>query len=347
MSGLGSALVVARTAAGITQQQFAAELGITQAALSRYENDLRTIPVPTVAVAAAVLGVTPQLLATASRRGAMAVDAHMRRRATAPATVWHRTEARLNMLRAHTAQVLGEVTLRATKHLPTYDSFDTIPADAARFVRMQWQLPSGPVAGLIQWAEAAGCVIFEEDFGTSRVDGMSQWIDGHPIMLINSTAPTDRKRLTIAHELGHLCLHNEFISENLEGEANDFAAEFLMPEAAIAHQLRDLTVGRLHDLKQVWGVSMQAIIERAFRLGLLTPSKRTNMYKQFSARGWRTREPGGDQLPPEHPALPAQIGSALAARGLSASDIDSMSGFGERATNNPFKVSPRGLSVVN
>jgi Zn-dependent peptidase ImmA (M78 family) len=166
------------------------------------------------------------------------------------------------------------------------------------------------------------------------------------IILVNSTAPTDRKRLTLAHELGHLCLHNEFVSENVEEEATDFAAEFLMPEAAIAHQLRDLTIGRLNDLKHVWGVSMQAIIERAFRLGLLPPTKRTNLYKQFSARGWRTREPGSDVLAPETPTLPATIGSTLADRGLAPADIDAICGFAPGATNNPFRPPLRGLSVV-
>ena len=347
MNGLGEALVVARTAAGFTQQEFADKLGVTQAALSRYENDLRGIPDETLDIAAKTLGITRDLLISARQhRGAMAVDAHMRRRATAPATAWHRTEARLNMLRVHTAHVLGEVRMRASKQLPVYDPIDTSPADAARFVRMQWQIPSGPVRGLIQWAEAAGCVVFEEDFGTSRIDGMSQWIVGHPVLLVNSTAPVDRKRLTIAHELGHLCLHNEFITETVEADANQFAAEFLMPEAAIAHQLRDLTVGRLGDLKQVWGVSMQALIERAFHLRLLTPDKRTLMYKQFGARGWRIREPGSDALPDERPALPATIGTALAARGLTPADIDTIAGFAPDATNNPFKPARRTLSAI-
>jgi Zn-dependent peptidase ImmA (M78 family)/transcriptional regulator with XRE-family HTH domain len=346
--GVGEALVVARTAAGITQQVFADQLGITQAALSRYENNLRGVPDETLDAAAEILGVTRGLLITArEHRGAMAVDAHMRRRATAPATAWHRTEARLNMLRVHTAHVLAEISMRASKQLPVYDPIDTSPAEAARYVRMQWQMPSGPVRNLIQWAEAAGCIVFEEDFGTSRVDGMSQWIVGHPVLLINSTAPVDRKRLTIAHELGHLCLHNEFITETVETDANQFAAEFLMPESAIAHQLRDLTIGRLGDLKQVWGVSMQALIERAFHLGFLTAAKRTLMYKQFSARGWRVREPGSDALLDERPTLQAAIGATLAERGLSPADIDIIAGFQPGTTINPFRPIRRTLTAVN
>ena len=116
-------------------------------------------------------------------------------------------------------------------------------------VRMQWRMPIGPVRGLVRWLEAAGCLVIEEDFGTTHVDGLSQWIDDHPIVLLNSAAPTDRKRLTVAHELGHLTLHSRDISDDVEGDANAFAAEFLMPSETIRPQLRKLTTGRLHDLK--------------------------------------------------------------------------------------------------
>ena len=70
-----------------------------------------------------------------------------------------------------------------------------------------------------------------EDFGLmtggGRVDGLSQWVADSPVMLVNSRAPTDRLRLTLAHELGHICLHSDELGGDPEVEANDFAAEFL------------------------------------------------------------------------------------------------------------------------
>ena len=131
---------------------------------------------------------------------------------------------------------------------------------------MQWRMPIGRVRGLASWVESAGCLIIEHDFGTERVDGLSQWVDDHPLLFINRTVPTDRKRLTIAHELGHLCLHTHEVGEDVEGEANRFAAEFLMPAEVIKPQLRNISLGRLIDLKRLWGVSMQALIERAYTL---------------------------------------------------------------------------------
>jgi Zn-dependent peptidase ImmA (M78 family)/DNA-binding XRE family transcriptional regulator len=340
MGFLGEALITARRAQGLTQEELAKAAGVTQAALSRYENDLREPDREVVARLADALGVTESFLETAGRsRGAMAIDAHMRRQSTVRPTLWQQFEAKLNMYRMHARHLFEEVSMQSDQRIPTFDVIDVSPADAARMVRMQWRIPIGPIRSLTQWAEAAGCLVIEEDFGTPRIDGMSQWIDEHPVMLLNSRAPTDRKRLTLAHELGHLCLHSNYISDDVESEANQFAAEFLMPAEVIRPQIRNLTLGKLVDLKREWGVSMQAIIERANELGVITAPQRTNLYKSLSAKGWRTREPASDELPLEVSRLPQNIGDALLTRGLKTSDIANMAGYKEDDMNHPFQPS--------
>jgi Zn-dependent peptidase ImmA (M78 family) len=348
MMNLGEVLVTARRARGYTQEELAEASGVTQAALSRYENDLRD-PEPDVLVRIAqALGVTEAFLQRASRiRGGMAVEAHMRRRQTAKPTLWRGVEARLNMYRMHARLLFEEVSLHADQQVPRFDLFEMTPSDAARMVRMQWRMPLGPVRSLIRWLEAAGCLVFEEDFGTARIDGMSQWVEDHPIILINRRAPVDRKRWTLAHELGHLCLHSVDISDDVETEANEFAAEFLMPIEVIRPQLSNLKVGKLLDLKREWVVSMQALMERAYGASLLSSAQRSNMYKAFSARGWRTSEPLSEQLPPEHTGLPAAIGEALFNKGLSTEDIADLAGFDSPTQNNLFPVpGPRLRSLM-
>ena len=270
----------------------------------------------------------------------MAVDAHMRKRATAKPTLWKQLEARLNVYRMHTSLLFEEVSLRADQHIPTFDPLDVSPSDAARMVRMQWRMPIGPVKDLIGWVESAGCVVILQDFDTPKIDGMSQWIGGHPVMLLNSETPTDRRRLTVAHELGHLVLHASEVNDEMEDQANEFAAEFLMPFEVIRPQLRNLKVPRLADLKRVWGVSMQSIVERAYRAKLMGATDRTAFYKQMSARGWRTREPGSDDLPPEEPRLLASIAAGLRAKGFSDADIANLAGFSS-AEENTVVVPPR------
>lgn len=347
MIELGEALRVARRAQGVTQEELAERVGITQAALSRYENDLREPASDVVEAFADALGLTPKLLLSGQRiSGAMAVDAHMRRRATAPATAWRRLEARLNMYRLHTRQLMDEVGLRTELTIPLIDPVEADAATAARITRMQWRLPTGPVRNLTRWMEAAGCVVIEEDFGTARVDGLSQWVNDYPVVLINARIPTDRRRLTLAHELGHLVMHSEHMSASSEPEANAFAAEFLMPAEMIRPELRNLTLGKLHDLKRSWMVSMQALIERAWNLKLLSGPDRTRLYKQFSARGWRTREPVSDELPPESPQLAREIGEALATRGLSPDEIAHIAGFSQPSDQNPFQPKERPLRAL-
>jgi Zn-dependent peptidase ImmA (M78 family) len=347
MSGLGDLIITARRARGLTQAQLAPMIGVSQPALHRYEHGLREPEPEIMANLAAALGVTEEFLQHAGKvRGAMAVDAHMRRRATEKATTWQRLEAQLNEYRMHASKLFEEVSLQADQVIPTFDPEGTDPRDAARLLRMQWRMPIGPVRDLTAWLEAAGCVVLFEDFGTPRVDGLSQWVGDHPVMLINNQAPTDRLRWTLAHETGHLCLHANYIGEDPEAEANAFAAEFLMPADVIRPQLRHLTVGKLADLKRQWGVSMQALVERAHQLGVLVAGQRTSMYKQFSRLGWRVREPHSDELAPERPQLPEFIAQTLLAKGLSLEEIAKLAGFADDDHNTMFKPARPALHAV-
>jgi Zn-dependent peptidase ImmA (M78 family) len=344
---LAQTIHTARRARGLTQPEVAEAAGVTQEAISRYENGQRTPDEDVLGRIAAALGVTSELLESAGRmRGAMAVDAHMRRRKTAKPTIWRQLEAQLNMLRLHTRYLFEEVSIQAEQIVPRFDPVETLPEDAARLARMQWRMPVGPVHDLIGWIEAAGCVVIEEDFDTARVDGLSQWVGDHPVVLMNVSSPTDRKRLTLAHELGHLCLHSVEVTEEMETEANAFAAEFLMPAEVIRPQLRNLSIGRLYDLKREWGVSMQALIERAYSLKVMTATQRTSLYKRFSSMGWRTREPISDELPREHARLARHIGSVLVQKGLTAGEIARIAGYAETEKVHPFQPAGPHLRTV-
>ena len=252
---IGEAIMTARVAKGMTQEDLAASTSLTQAALSRYEHDLREPDPEVLKRIADALGVTPELLKRAGRmEGGIAVSSHMRRRATAKATVWKSLEAQLNMVRLHATRLSDELSVNAQLQVPSWDPQDVPPDEAARRLRSMWRMPSGPVHSLSPWLDAAGILVVLRDFGYgSRVDGLSQWADGFPVMLINSTAPTDRLRMTLAHELGHVILHCNDVPMDAEKQANLFASELLMPAQEIRPSLHGLTIGRLGDLKRYWG----------------------------------------------------------------------------------------------
>ena len=90
---------------------------------------------------------------------------------------------------------------------------------------------------------------------------------------------------------------------------------------------------------------MQALIERAYQLDLLSPGQRTSLYKMFSARGWRTREPGSDELASERPQLVHSIGRSLSDRGLNPGEIAAIAGYSDPSHNGLFDG--RGLRSVS
>lgn len=344
---VGDIILVLRRAADITQEELADKLGITQAALSRYENDLREPDGDMLERIGDALGVTADFLRHEFRmHGAIAADAHMRRQKTARPSDWKRVEARLNALRMHSSYLLERVPLRPQNPVIQVDPDERTPEEAATMLRAAWRMPIGPVRKLIRWVESAGILVVAEDFGTHRIDGMSQWAGDHAVIILNAELPTDRKRLTVAHELGHLLMHTNYADLDVEDQANQFAAEFLLPEHVISHQLTNLTLGKLADLKVEWGVSMQAIFERAYRLGRVTAEERQKFYRQMNSRGWKTREPHSDLLPPETPELAASVGRRLDESGLTPQEIRKLVGMtGDHST--PFLALPqRALRVV-
>jgi Zn-dependent peptidase ImmA (M78 family)/DNA-binding XRE family transcriptional regulator len=346
MNGLGDVLAIARKARGLTQTELAEMVGATQPTINRYESGDRDPDKQTLAQLAGCLGVTEELLTHGNRfRGALAVDAHMRRQKTTKASAWRQMEARLNLLRVHASFLFEEVSIASEQHVPAFDPEFTEPEDAAKMVRAQWRMPMGPVVNLTRWMESAGCLVFEEDFGTQRIDGLSQWVDDHPVILINANSAPDRKRLTKAHELGHLVLHSNAPTEHMEDEANRFAAEFLMPADEIRHELRGLDLGKLRELKREWGVSMQALLERAYRMGLVTTDARTKFYKMMNARGWKTNEPDIEFLVAEKPALPVHIGKALRTQGFTDEQAARIAGYAD-PSENPFRPEGSRLRVV-
>lgn len=324
---IGDVLLVLRRARGMSQEELADAAGVTQAAMSRYEHNLREPDVDTQARLADALGVTTQFLSHRfAMHGGISADAHMRRRATAKPTDWKAVEARVNVLRMHSSYLLERVPLTPGNHVPRLDPDEVSPQEAAQLVRAQWSMPMGEVRDLTGWMESAGIVVVSEMMGTTRIDGMSQWAGDHAVVLVNADFPTDRLRLTLAHELGHLVMHTTYQDSDVEAQASAFAAEMLMPAHLIRPQLTNLSLGRLIDLKRVWGTSMQALIERAWHLGMLTKEARTALYKQLGRRGWRTSEPASDELPSETPRLARSIGSRLLEAGLSRDEVCSMIG---------------------
>ena len=127
-------------------------------------------------------------------------------------------------------------------------------------------------------ADALGITIKEERLDDA-VSGSLQKEKGEFYITVNSEHSGNRKRFTIAHEIGHFILHDHLIGEGIydnmayrsddnrknpninqfhETEANRFAASILMPEPLI-NDLRSRGIRTIPGLAAALGVSQQAM----------------------------------------------------------------------------------------
>lgn len=108
-------------------------------------------------------------------------------------------------------------------------------------------------------------------------DGFAGAVDyARKAIFVNASDPYARQRFTIAHEIAHAHLHegssridyrNDFWDEK-EKEANQFAAELLMPKSYFEVAWRRSN-GSLPALTELFGVSSEAVTYRAKNLGLI------------------------------------------------------------------------------
>jgi len=164
---------------------------------------------------------------------------------------------------------------------------------AASEVRSRWELGSGPVVNLLGLLEDMGVVVYETK-GIDGFDGLSGRFGTAPFVAISLDFPADRVRFTAAHELAHILC--EFSgNESPEGMCHSFAAAFLLPKAALekafAPSRRKIGLGELGEVKQAFGISLQAIMYRAQALGFVSDRQLRAFRETVKAKGWTTTEP--------------------------------------------------------
>jgi Zn-dependent peptidase ImmA (M78 family)/transcriptional regulator with XRE-family HTH domain len=305
-------LRMARELRGYNQVELAREVGsVTPASLSQFENGHARPAAPTLRRLSVALRVPLAFFATPARPfSTKAVNGFFRSlRSTAPRDR-HRALAYVQLAYELTLELekfvkLPEVNLPRT-NLPKRSATRNDIASAASKVREAWSIPPGPVDDLVLTLERHGIVTTRFHVGVDDVDAFSVAFPGRPIIVLGADkGHRDRSRFDAAHELGHLVMHSpdQAGSKAIESEADQFAAEFLMPEDDIKNELpsrADWPV--LIKLKAKWHVSIASLIVRARTLDLMDEQAYGQAWKALSARGWRKREPG-DLGPPENPIL--------------------------------------------
>lgn len=172
--------------------------------------------------------------------------------------------------------------------------------DAALSVRREWALGNDPIPNLSELLEERGIKVLAFDLDT--IDGMAarvqrQGRDSAKVIVVKRNTWAERKRFTLAHELGHHVLD---VAPDVDAEkaAHRFASAFLMPadpiRAEVGTHRSSLSLGELVNLKIRFRVSMQALTYRCKDLGIINGPTFSALFDVFEQRGWRKppfREP--------------------------------------------------------
>jgi Zn-dependent peptidase ImmA (M78 family) len=237
--------------------------------------------------------------------------------------------AELNVRLMHLRVFLENVDFNAVISVPSLDieRYES-PEKVAAIVRTHWKLPRGPIKNLTRILEQAGVIVAESDFHGAGVSGVTFAVPGRPpIVLINRDHPADRIRFTLAHELGHLVMH-QFPTPEMEDEANKFASAFLLPPQEIkeAFSGRKVTLELLASMKKEWRVSMQSLLVSAQTHKAVSDNQARYLWQQISMRGWRTREPASLDFPHDPPSvLPTIIKAHVSDLGFDQEELLKMS----------------------
>jgi len=294
-------ITLARESRGLTQGALAKASGVTQSNISRYESGLVAVPEEMLNRLSTALRYPIAFFQQEDQRRPS--DLFYRKRKGLASGLLRKTEARMNIVRMHFERLLRNVDLEVGNTFDCGDPHDinVSPVELATRFRYVWGVPMGPVNNLVALIEAAGGIVVPFPFETPRIDAVSIRGDYNPIFFVNMRVPGDRLRFTLAHELGHVLMHQIPGPED-EQEANAFASAFLLPEDALRPDIRPpVTIRTLAALKAKWLVSMQALVMRARDISRISESAKKRLFIRMSQLGYRKKEPV--PIPPEQPML--------------------------------------------
>jgi Zn-dependent peptidase ImmA (M78 family)/transcriptional regulator with XRE-family HTH domain len=299
----GERLRAARAMAGFSQEELSSRMGgkVTKQAISKYEKGLMMPEASTTLIALSDALAVPvdYFFQTVSREP---LELYYRKRASAGAKAKNALIEKVRD-RLESYQELEELLGAHSKFEIPSGKLNLNTSDgaqaSARAVRRSWGVGSEqPVPGVTRLFEDKGLRLVGLE-GVPGLDGTAGCYAGSPFVAIATDLPNDRIRFTLLHELAHILgwRKDQGRLGHNEKACHAFASEFLLPEEVLRRELSErvrhsIAVPELLQLKEKFGISMQAILFRANAAGILTHSGYRAILRDFGARGWRKNEPG-------------------------------------------------------
>ena len=314
---IGKRIRLARQLAGLTQEGVAtalnqAGISVTKAAISNYETGKREPSARVLLELAGLFGVRTDYFFY--EPDVVVKWLAYRRRSTLAKTIKETLQGYAEDVAALHFELRSMLypDVRAAFPPPQTASDMEGAETAAQRLRDEWGLhPLRPIENLTFTAESNGVIVVNWKKQTGRFDGLSGWLnDTVPITVVNTYRQVDRRRFSLAHELGHLLMRTSGdLSEKL---AHRFAAALLVPRKAALHELgrkrQRISLPELGTLKRRYGLSIQGWIYRAKDLDIISKAYADTLWPQINMLGWKKEEPAEyAYVADEEPVLLSQM----------------------------------------
>lgn len=287
----------ARELKNYTKTALADMIGKTPSAISQFESGTVRPDAQTVASLAIALGMPIGFFAKASThsrirfdechfRSLRSVSQGLRRQAIRTGELVHEL---ISFLEFQGIQLPSEQVSSCKQRIETSEDIEL----CANNVRELWGLGTGPIPNLIPLVESMGVRIVPLRELSKDVDAFSTWYQGYPYIILGTQKPASRIHFDIAHEIGHLVMHEDVAPGNpaAESEAHQFAGAFLLPrESFLAECPTRWSFSTFRALKRRWSVSIQALVVRAHKLGRLSTSSYRRAFAELNRKKMKLSE---------------------------------------------------------
>lgn len=291
---IGSRLPVARRFRGMNASQLARAIGVTPPYVAMIE-DGRRLPSDQVrdAIAAAL-----RIPASFFERSwhSPAGPVHFRKRASTPKRLQAQYAAHVELVDEFVSYI-DHFVMFPPVQLPRASISERSPSEIATDTRVALGIPDrAPIQNVTRTFEHAGVIIVELPDVPGRIDALSTDA-GRPLIIRSSAKGSpSRTRFDTPHEAGHRIMHSTDSepSSDQEDQADAFASAFMLPFQAFIAEFPRTTFWDWTDLfamKSRWGMSLAALLYRAYELNLIDAARFRTANIYLRTRGWHLGEP--------------------------------------------------------
>ncbi|EKN3726406.1 TPA: helix-turn-helix domain-containing protein [Yersinia enterocolitica] len=316
---VGDRLRLARLLKGFTLQEVGDAVFVSRQNIHQFESGARKPSDDVLEALSEFLEVKTSFFFLPLETEVKAEQCHFRKRKTTPVNVTNRILAFGTIFE----QLVYELHQQLELPSPNFDilehyDFDSNELDAsmieliAEKTRCYWGLGiDAPIESMTRVLENAGAIVVFIDDPSDKVDALSM-NRKYPLVVRNTAKDNAcRLRFDLAHECGHLILHQgiETGDAKTEKEADMFASAFLFPRSSFVKEFKKCMVGSKPNIRKIieltlkWKVSAKMIIYRARFLDLISAIDYRSLNVYLNNKGYTKKEPYGDLIIDSEPEV--------------------------------------------